>query len=181
MQTFETARLLMRPLQLEDEAFYCACYTDPVLMQHIGEPLTHDAALRSFAVALKIATEIPIRRYTWVMQEKQLNASIGLLALIVGKTNTEPSNAELGNIMLTEFQNQGFTVEALSQLVDIVFSTTPLTGVFADHRVQNSAVNRVMKKLGFLRDMNVSEEISKCRWILPRSYWQTARLKLRKL
>jgi [ribosomal protein S5]-alanine N-acetyltransferase len=177
MQTFETARLLMRPLQLEDEAFYCACYTDPVLMQHIGEPLSREAASRSFHAARKIAAETPVRRYTWVMQEKKSGARIGLLALIIDKAKPEFVNAELGNITLTEFQNQGFTVEALSQLVDIVFSTTPLAGVFAGHRTQNSAVTRVMKKLGFLRDMSVSEEISKARWILSRNDWQALRLK----
>lgn len=177
MQTFETARLLMRPLQPEDKSFYCTCYTDPVLMQHIGKPLSHEAASRSFSVALKIATEIPIRRYTWVMQEKQSNASIGLLALIVGKTKAEPFNAELGNIMLTAFQNQGFTVEALSQLVDLVFSTTRLNGLLANHEIQNSAVNRVMKKLGFSNDMSISPEISERCWILSRSCWQTFELK----
>lgn len=173
MQTFETARLLMRPLQLEDEAFYCACYTDPVLMQHIGEPLSREAALRSFVATLKIAIQIPIIRYTWVMQEKKSGACVGLLALIADKTEPKSVNAELGNIMLTEFQNQGFTVEALGQLVDFVFSTTPLTGVFADHRIQNSAANRVMKKLGFLRDTEASEQIPKARWVLSRAYWQT--------
>ncbi len=177
MQTFETARLLMRPLQPEDEAFYCACYTDPVLMQHIGEPLSDEAALRSFAAALKITTTTPARRYTWVMQEKKSNACVGLLALIADKNKPVSGNAELGNIMLTEFQNQGFTVEALSQLVDIVFSTAPLSSVFANHKIQNSAVNRVMKKLGFLRDMNISEGISKGRWVLSRNDWQTNRAK----
>ena len=177
MQTFETARLLMRPLQPEDESFYCTCYTDPVLMQHIGEPLSPEAALRSFMAALKITPEAPVRRYTWVMQEKKSDACVGLLALIADKNKPVSGNAELGNIMFIEFQNQGFTVEALSRLVDIVFSTTPLSGVFANHRIQNSAVNRVMKKLGFLHDMSVSQEISKGRWNLSRNDWQALRLK----
>jgi [ribosomal protein S5]-alanine N-acetyltransferase len=175
MQTFETSRLFMRPLQLEDEAFYCSCYTDPRLMQHIGEPLSHEKASRSFKAAMKNATELPIRRYTWVMQEKISGVSVGLLALIVDQTKTKLLNAELGNIMLTKFQNQGFTIEALSHLVNIAFKTTQLDVLFANYKTNNSAVNRVMKKLGFLCDITSRQDISNGQWVLSRQYWEAAR------
>lgn len=172
MHTFETARLLMRPLQPEDESFYCTCYTDPLLMRHIGEPLAKEAALRSFRAALNTSSEIPLRRRIWVMQEKESGACTGLLALIVDNRKSDHRNAELGNITLTKFQNRGLTVEALGELVDIVFRSTGLTGVFANYKIQNSAVNRVMKKLGFSHDVSSTESISVGRWVLSRNSWQ---------
>lgn len=178
METFKTARLLMRPLQREDEAFYCACYTDPALMRHIGEPLSRDAALRSFKAALKAGTETPVRRYTWVMQDTQSHcASVGLLAVIFHNTGAEPVSAELGNITLTAFQNRGYTVEALAKLVDLVFCTCKLSELYACHRSQNIAVNRVMRKLGFSHDKTDLEDVFQERWVLSCSRWQVAREK----
>jgi RimJ/RimL family protein N-acetyltransferase len=175
MKTFETARLLMRPLQPDDETLYCACYTDPVLMQHIGEPFSREAALKSFNAALKAAAVLPIERYTWMMQEKESGARVGLLAIIFQKTEAEPVNAELGNMMLRAFQNREFTVEALGKLVDIAFSTLPLAEVFACHRTRNSPVNRVMKKLGFFPEETRSGDVVENRWVLSRSNWQASR------
>jgi ribosomal-protein-alanine N-acetyltransferase len=177
METFQTARLLMRPLQLEDEAFYCACYTDPVLMRHIGEPLSRDAALKSFKTTLSNGSKIPVRRLTWVMQEKECSARVGLLAIIFNNTGAEPVSAELGNITLTAFQNRGYTVEALAELVDIVFCTYQLSELYACHRSQNTAVNRVMRKLGFSHDKTDLEDAFQGRWVLSCSRWQAARKK----
>ena len=36
MDSFETARLRMRPLDASDEALYCALYTTPGLMRFIA-------------------------------------------------------------------------------------------------------------------------------------------------
>lgn len=172
MHTFETARLLMRPLQPEDEKFYCACYTDPVLMQHIGEPLAHDTALRSFKAALKVGTEIPVRRYTWVIQEKTSGLAAGLLAMFCDQAKPEPVNAELGTIMLSQFQNQGFTVEALDALADAAFNTTRLEVLLIKHKAENKAVTGVTRKLGYLRDSTDASDTARYVWALHRINWQ---------
>ncbi|MGH8051711.1 MAG: GNAT family N-acetyltransferase [Arenimonas sp.] len=172
MLTFQTPRLLMRPLQAEDELFYCACYTDPVLMQHIGEPLAHEVALRSFKAALKVSVETPIRRYTWVIQEKTSGVAAGLLAMFCDQAKPEPVNAELGTIMLADFQNQGFTVEALDALADVAFNTTRLEALLVKHKAENKAVAAVMGRLGYLRDATDASEIARYIWVLNRIDWQ---------
>ena len=175
MQTFETARLFMRPLQPEDEAFYCACYTDPVLMQHIGEPLSHEAASRSFAVTLKIATEIPIRRYTWVMQDKSLLLDIGLLALVCDQKEPEPINAELGVLVFNAFQNKGYVSEVTASLADITFSQTRLDAIHVHHRAKNIPVSTVAMKLGFVCETDHSDVSGIFFWVMNRARWQQVR------
>lgn len=173
MQTFETARLLMRPLHPDDEDFYCRCYTDKVLMEHIGEPLTPEAALRSFTAALKKASTVQGRSYTWAMQEKASGTAVGLLAMFCDQAKPEPVNAELGTIMLAEFQNKGFTAEALRKLADFAFNMTPLQALLVKHKSQNTAVTGVMAKLGYLVDIARPEGTASCQWILSRDHWQT--------
>lgn len=171
MQTFETARLLMRPLQPADESFYCACYTDPVLMQHIGEPLSHEAALRGFNSTLKITSAVPVRNYTWVMQEKTSGDAVGLLAMFCDQAKSEPVTATLGTIMLTMYQNLGFTAEAINELSNVVFGTTSLEAMFVKHKIGNNAVAGVMRKLGYLVDTTNPDISTTCLWVLRRSHW----------
>ncbi len=171
MQTYETARLLMRPLRAADEAFYCACYTDPVLMEHIGEPFTHAAALRSFHSTLKTTTANPIRHYTWAMQEKTSGETVGLQAMYCDQAMPEPVTATLGTIMLARFQNRGYTAEALKELSNVVYGTSSLDALFVKHKKGNDAVAGVMKKLGYLLDATNPEIATSCLWVLRRAHW----------
>lgn len=171
MHTFETTRLLMRPLRPDDEAFYCSCYTDPVLMGHIGEPLGKDAALRAFNAALKTTSVIPVRHYTWAMQEKASGNPVGLLAMFCDQGKPEPETAALGTIMLTQFQNRGFTAEAIKELANAVFGTTPLDALFIKHKIGNDAVGGVTRKLGYVVDTTNPDISTTCLWVLRRSQW----------
>lgn len=177
MESFETERLLMRPLSAKDQALYCACYTDPLLMQHIGEPLTEEAALRSFTTTMKISAGFPPRGFTWAMQEKPTGIAVGLLAMVCDKAEPAPVTAELGTIMLSNFQNRGYTSEALRELADTVFSLTSLTALFVKHKSQNSAVTGVMTKLGYVADTLTQGPEDGCQWVLRRDHWQTASLR----
>lgn len=172
MHTFETARLLMRPLQPEDEIFYCTCYTDPVLMQHIGEPLAHDVALRSFKAALKPNSESRIRQRTWVMEDIHLRSIIGLLGLVYDEVKPEPVNAQIGAIILDEFQNRGFAAEAIAALVDIAFSRSNLAMLYTQHTMHHGAARSLMEKLGFQHETKVSEEVFRNQWLLQRADWR---------
>ncbi len=175
MQTFETARLLMRPLQPEDEAFYCACYTDPVLMQHIGEPLSHEAALRGFTASIKLNSDFPILRRTWVMQEKESFSNIGLLALVCDKKEPEPINAELGVLVFNTYQNKGYVSEVTASLADITFNQTRLDAIHVHHQAKNIPVSSVAIKLGFLRETDHSDVSDNFFWVLSRARWQQIR------
>lgn len=175
METFKTARLLMRQLQLDDEAFYCACYADPVLMRHIGEPLGRDAALRSFKAALKAGTEIPVRRYTWVMQDTQSHCAIGLLGLVCDQAKPEPVKAQIGAVIFKQFQSKGFAAEAIAALVDIAFSQSDLAALYTQHTMHHGAAKGLMRKLGFHHETKASGEAFSSYWVLHRADWRMER------
>ncbi|HOZ04911.1 MAG TPA: GNAT family N-acetyltransferase [Arenimonas sp.] len=175
MDTFETRRLLVRRLAAEDRAFYCACYTDQRLMQHIGEPLKAEAALRNFNTVLNTSTAVRLPHYTWVIQEKISQANIGLLGLAFGQLMPEPMHAELGHIMLAEYQNRGYTTEVINQMMDIAFGATRLERIIVNHANENRAVIRIVQRLCFLRESGITDKRSTCRWVLSRDRWQALR------
>jgi|GEM_PF-758700 len=150
MESFETTRLLIRPLSIEDEMFYCNCYTDKLLMRHVGTPLTHQIALRSFKAVLKMNSSAPFNRWTWVMQDKQKKHYIGLLSLMSDLKKLERDSAEIGAIIFVGFQNQGFAAEAISELVNIAFMHPSLAELNTNNSKANRAANRLMEKLGFM-------------------------------
>ncbi len=175
MQQFETAQLVMRHLRAEDETLYLECYTDPLLMKHIGDPLTPEAALRSFKAALKISTAIPPRRYMWTIVEKTSCAPIGLLSLVCEISDNAETFVELGHFMLRQYHNKGYTLDAINKLIDVVFTSTGFAAFVVHHDRDNHAVTRVVKKLGFLSDPENSGNTLKFRWVLSRGRWQELR------
>ena len=172
MLPFETARLSMRLLRDSDQALYCKCYNDPLLMTHIGEPLSAKAAVRSFSAAQIMNSALPIHRRTWVMQVKQTQVDIGFLALVFCQTDAYPARADIGAIILSEFQNNGFAAEAISSLVDVAFSNTTVEVLSTQHASCNAAANGLMEKLGFQIEEPLPENRLVRDWILHHSDWQ---------
>jgi RimJ/RimL family protein N-acetyltransferase len=171
MQAFETERLQMRLLKTSDETLYTRCYTDPILMQYIGTPLSDNAVLNSFSVALKRNAAPLIHRLTWVMLEKKSDSDIGLLALICDHSESEPTSAEIGAIILTGFQSRGYAAEAIAALVKTTFENTAIARLSTRHTSRNGAANGLMNKLGFQR----TEADASLKWLLNRADWQMRR------
>jgi len=172
MGTFETARLLMKPLGPEDRDLYCICYTDPALMKLIAAPLKMDAALRSFETALRINSSLPVRRRDWIMVEKSSGSHVGLLSLVGCKTKPMSINADLGAIILDEFQNRGYSREGTGALVDAAFAINHINALHTYHVAENGAVGKVMAKLGFSCTIEQLDGIESHHWKLLRSEWQ---------
>lgn len=172
METFETARLLMKPLDQEDRDLYCYCYTDPALMKLIAAPLNMEAALRSFEAALRMNSSLPVRRRDWVMLEKKSGSRIGLLSLVGCKTKPEAINADLGAIILDQFQGSGYSLEGTGALVDAAFHVRHIHSLHTHHLAENAAVGRVMAKLGFSCTIEIHDGIENYHWQLQRPYWQ---------
>jgi len=137
-------------------------------MQHIASPLDFEDASHSFSAALKKSSRNPVRRWTWVMQEKVSDAEIGLLGLVGDNNIPEAINAEIGAVINAEFQNQGFAAEAINALVNVAFEHTSLAELHTNHAHANKAANGLMSKLGF----QYFEASSSSRWQLCRANWQ---------
>lgn len=172
MERFETARLRMKPLGPEDRDLYCHCYTDPALMKLIAAPLDREAAMRSFDAALRMNSSLPVRRRDWVMLEKESGASVGLLSLVGCKTKPEAINADLGAIILDEFQGRGYSLEGTGALVDAAFHVRHIHSLHTYHLTENAAVGRVMAKLGFSCTIEMHDGAENHHWQLDRPGWQ---------
>ena len=168
MDTFETARLRMRPLDASDEALYCALYTTPELMRFIGAPLSLEAAQRSFRSALRKPAPRPQR---WAVFDKADDRKIGQLGLV-----GHGDRPEIGVMLLAPAHARGLGTEAMQGLVDHAFAAYGLQSICAQQQVvDNPTVIRMMTRLGFSALPATAERPAGGDWELRRSQWLASR------
>ena len=160
--TIETARLLLRPMQLADVDPILSIFADPKVMAAFGEPpfdreqmvvwvkrnLTHQAehGFGLFSVVLK--------------SNATLIGDCGLEIIDVEGERT----AELGYDLRSDYWNQGFATEAAQAVRDYAFQTLHLPRLISLIRVGNNASRRVAEKIG----MRLLSEFMR----YGRSYWR---------
>lgn len=166
---FKTLRLHLRPLDGGDEALYCRLYTDPEMMRHIAAPLSLDAAQRSFRLACRQAVQRPMDTPWWVMSEHVSRIDIGLLGMVRRETV-----AEIGIVLLAQWQGRGFATETIRVLTDLAFEDPAIAMLVLDQASDNGAMLGLMEKLEFLRVAVVGND-GRVRWQLARNRWQALR------
>ncbi|HEU4813342.1 MAG TPA: GNAT family N-acetyltransferase [Xanthomonadaceae bacterium] len=129
MEDFDTPRLRLRLLHPADEALYCALYTDPGVMTHVGPPLSAAAASRGFSVARRRNEAPDGAERRWSVRDLASGEAVGLLALL--RDPSDPGNAELGVMLLPAAQGRGFARE----LNDAVAARAFAPGGWGLHRV----------------------------------------------
>jgi len=145
MHVFSTERLIIRPLETQDQTLYCDLYTDAKIMHHICPPLTQEQARKAFNTTLKQQVNENQSQFSWVITAKATEQAIG----IVGFRSQEKEHAILGLLILNNFQGQGYAPEVFKQLIRVcnkMYGFKKFTS-----QVQKSNINSIkfLKLIGF--------------------------------
>lgn len=93
---------------------------------------------------------IPRVGYIFCIQLKQTNQFVGLIGLTLGKLNFKI--AEVWFKILPACWRQGYTTEALRELIRFSFSRLQLHRIEAGCAVKNTASLKVLEKVGMVRE-----------------------------
>ncbi|MBU2923947.1 GNAT family N-acetyltransferase [Colwellia sp. 4_MG-2023] len=148
MKSFTTKRLLIRPLEETDKAFYISLYSDAKIMRNIGPPLTSIEATEAFTNTLTVMQKKKPKVMVWVIIDLKSNNLIGLQALY----NKTPNITEIGIMLATQFNGMLFPEEAIGSLIEYGFNHLNLQQINAHFAKANLATARVAKKTGFVCD-----------------------------
>lgn len=169
MDSFDTIRLHLRPLDASDEAFYCSLYTDLRLMRHIAAPMSPEAALHSFRVVLKHQGD---SRLVWAIAERG-KPECGILGVM-----PKDDVAEVGVMLLPPAQARGFAAEVIAAVADVLFKTGRFRWLWTRHAAANAPAAALMRRLGFERFEAVDAELpsagvlpEQMRWRLTYEAW----------
>jgi [ribosomal protein S5]-alanine N-acetyltransferase len=92
----------------------------------------------------------PRSSYIFCIKQFDTSRFVGLIALILGKVNFKI--AEVWYKILPEYWRQGFTTEALTQLLYFRFTDLCLHRIEAGCAVENIASIKVLEKVGMTRE-----------------------------
>jgi RimJ/RimL family protein N-acetyltransferase len=144
---FETQRLILRYLTLDDAAFVLALVNDPAWLQYIG-----DRGVRTLDDAREYLRKGPIEMYArlgfglFCVEEKSSGTPIGICGLIKRDTLAD---VDLGFAFLPAFRGGGYAFEAAAATLAWARDTLGMRRVVAIVSPGNARSIALLEKLGF--------------------------------
>ncbi|AQX86029.1 GNAT family N-acetyltransferase [Elizabethkingia bruuniana] len=151
----ETERLKLRRVDLNDVNELFAMRSDPQIMKYIPRPLatTHEEILDFIkAIDEKInANEI----FNWAITLKGHSQLIGT----IGYYHIKPEHyrAEIGYMLLPDFQGKGYVTEAINMIINYGFTKIGLHSIEALIDPENLASAKVLEKCNFIKEGHFKE------------------------
>ncbi len=154
-QNLKTKRLLLRRIDNDDADEVLMLRGNSETMKYIPRPLakTKEDALKHIAmIEEKIANNIGIN---WGIT---INGSSKIIG-IIGHYRIQPENhrAEIGYMLLPEYNGKGYTTEAIKVVVEYGFTQMKLHSIEAIIDPNNIASERVLQKNGFVKEAHILE------------------------
>lgn len=149
IEQFETTRLSVRKIQLEDFDLVLPMYQNEKVKAELGGPITAESAKEKFLRGIAGWKNNGFGPWLWFeKQSQQLVARAGLRAFeLEGK-----SVIDVGYILLPEFWNKGFATEIATASIEIGFEILNFSELIAFTSKTNTASQHVLEKVGFQFD-----------------------------
>jgi ribosomal-protein-alanine N-acetyltransferase len=151
----ETERLILRRVDANDVNEIFALRSNPETMKYIPRPLvktTEDALEHIAMIDAKIETNEGIN---WAITLKDDPKLIGL----IGHYRIKPEHfrAEIGYMLLPEFNGKGIISEAVKEAVNYGFKVMKLHSLEAIIAPENHGSMKVLEKNGFVKEAHLKE------------------------
>jgi len=142
---FQTPRLILRQLTVEDAALILELNCDPEVVKYLHEPTLHN-----IADAEKIITDIILPQYKnklgrWAIHTKEDMQFIGWCGL---KHRPERDEIDLGYRLKQQAWGKGFATEAAKHTLDYGFMALRLTKITACAHIENATSYKILEKIG---------------------------------
>ena len=144
----ETPRLILRPFEDRDVETFSAYRSDPDIARYQGwdAPFSLEKARQFVAEMRRAVPAAPGDWYQLALELKSSGTMIGDFAFKV--LAQDPRQAQVGYTLARAYQRQGFATEALTRLLDYLFTDLDLHRVHANLDPENSASARLCARVG---------------------------------
>lgn len=142
-----TARLVLRPFTLDDDAFVLRLLNDPGFVRHIA-----DKGVRDHEGARRYLREGPLASYErwgfglWRVELADGGAPIGMAGLL---RRDYLEDLDIGYAFLPEHGRQGYALEAAAAVMEYAWRVLRTSRVLAIVNQDNAPSIRLLEKLGF--------------------------------
>ena len=151
----ETERLLLRRVDNNDYKEVLALRSNPETMKYIPRPLLKNEE-EAFAHIAMIENKIINKEgINWAITIKDDPRLIGIIGHY--RIQLENYRAEIGYMILPEFNGQGIVTEAVKEVVKYGFDIMKLHSIEAVIDPDNIASAKVLEKNGFVKEAHFKE------------------------
>ena len=147
----ESTRLFLREITLHDAAFIQQFVNSPKWLLHIGERNIYNAKAAEDYINILLENQQKWGFSLWVFEDKSTQIPMGLCGFLQRDYLPKP---DLGYAILPEFENKGFTTEAVQACLNFGKSTLKFIEVYAITSLQNIGSQKVLEKVGFKLQKN---------------------------
>lgn len=148
--TLSTARLMLRPLRMEDAAPLFAMYSDVEFMRYWSFPVMKRFEQAVDYLARRMQGFAADMEIVWTIELAATHEAIGTCSLF--NFDIASKRAEIGFGLQRPFWGHGYMSEAARATVDCAFDVLRLHRVEAEIDPRNHASARVLERLGFVRE-----------------------------
>ncbi len=144
INSFETIRLFVTSLSLDDAEFIKELVNTPDWLKFIGDrkiKTLNDAETYINRIAADDAIHF------WTMKEKETSKPIGILTLIKRAALDYP---DFGFALLPEYYGKGYASEAASKMLQLIAAETDIKRLLAITKQDNTSSIALLEKLGFI-------------------------------
>lgn len=140
-----TARLALRPYQLDDIDRLFPILSDPTTMYFWQQPFTYEKVAKWIDRSLQSYEKHGFGRYAVLLQSgDELIGDVGLLTTTIANESV----VDLGYIIHHPYWEQGYAIEAATAVRDYAFSTLNLTTLHVNMPWNHQGSQRVAERLG---------------------------------
>ena len=148
MTFLETARLLFRSHQAEDQEHFIDMQTDPEVRRYAGGKAWSPEKARARFHNQYLGK--PSQTYgLWATVFKEESRYIGYCGLY-RESNGNGKSVRLGSYIARPYWRRGLATEASRAFIDLAFSQLQFLELFADVEKGNDASEHILQKLGFV-------------------------------
>ena len=180
-QTIETSRLILRRAVRDDaEPMFRNWASDPDVTKYLTWP-TYEKVETAYQILDLWASEYEKPDYyQWMIVLKELGEPIGSISVV--RQNDRVEEAEIGYCIGSRWWHKGITTEALSAVIEYLFTEVGVNRVAARHDPNNPHSGGVMRKCGMKYegtnrscDRNSQGICDAAQYSILRSEWQKPR------
>lgn len=152
-ETFESPRLMFRPMTLDDEPEFWAMISDPDVMRYIGVDVATDRekARQDYTEDFKKGERF---RFFFAMLDKEAGAGQAdkMIGLYIFRPTEDGRFVEIGYWFMPRYWGRGLATEASKAVVDYCCDamSVPRDDLYALVQVGHHASRRVLEKTGLI-------------------------------
>ncbi len=146
-KTFQTKRLSIRPVAVEDAAFILELMNSPKWIKYIGDRHVRTAEQAELYIKEKAFPQLKKHGYTNnIIIRKEDNVKLGTCGLYHREGKQDP---DIGFAFLPAYEGKGYAYEAAIQLIIVGKEDFGLTELSAFTLDDNQSSKKLLERLGF--------------------------------